>query len=112
MQRPRSGSGALLWPLTSPAQRTLVREMFSFPFDFVCAGGIVNSVESVVIEMPEFGDTVKVAVFPNTSIALCAGMRVAQSEFWLCLEAVGRQPEIWIPCWPCTRTTLCLTMNW
>ena len=38
----------------------------SFAPPTLSAGGVVNSVESVVVEMAEIGDTVKAAVLPNT----------------------------------------------
>ena len=41
------------------------REVFFAP-PILSAGGVVNSVESVVVEMAEIGDTVKAAVLPNT----------------------------------------------
>ena len=47
----------------------------SFAPPILSAGGVVNSVESVVVEMAEIGDTVKAAVLPNTPNALSAGRR-------------------------------------
>ena len=80
MQRLRIGSGTPAQPLTSPAQQSLAREV-SFAPPILSAGGVVNSVESVVVEMAEIGDTVKAAVLPNTPNALSAGRRCAQQGF-------------------------------
>ena len=53
----------------------------SFAPPILSASGVVNSVQSVVVEMAEIGDTVKAAVLPNTPNALSAGRRCAQSRF-------------------------------
>ena len=61
------------------------------------AGGVVNSVESVVVEMAEIGDTVKAAVLPNSPNALSAGRRCAQQGFPFVWRPWEAKPEIWAP---------------
>ena len=62
----------------------------SFAPPILSAGGVVNSVESVVIEMAEIGDTVKAAVLPNTPNALSAGEDVAHSKVLVLYGGRGR----------------------
>ena len=61
------------------------------------AGGVVNSVESVVVETAEIGDTVKAAVLLNTPNALSAGRRCAQQGFSFVWRPWDAKPEIWAP---------------
>ena len=69
----------------------------SFAPPILSAGGVVNSVESVVVEMAEIGDTVKAAVLPNTPNALSAGRRCAQQGFSFVRRPWEAKPEIWAP---------------
>ena len=66
----------------------------SFAPPILSAGGVVNSVESVVVEMAEIGDTVKAAVLPN---ALSAGRRCAQQGFSFVWRPWEAKPETWAP---------------
>ena len=61
------------------------------------AGGVVNSVESVVVEMAEIGDTVNAVLLPNTPNALSAGRRCAQQGFSYVWRPWEAKPEIWAP---------------
>ena len=47
----------------------------SFAPQILSAGGVVNSVGSVVVEMTEIGDSKKAAVLPNTPNALLCTAR-------------------------------------
>ena len=67
------------------------REVFFAP-PILSAGGVVNSVESVVVEMAEIGD-----VLPNTPSALSAGRRCAQQGFSCVWRPWEAKPEIWAP---------------
>ena len=69
----------------------------SFAPPILSAGGVVNSVESVVVEMAETGDTVKAAVLPNTPNALSAGRRCAQQGFSFVWRPWEAKSEIWAP---------------
>ena len=69
----------------------------SFAPPILSAGGVVNSVESVVVEMAEIGDTVKAAVLPNTPNALSSGRRCAQQEFSFVWKPWEAKPKIWAP---------------
>ena len=74
----------------------------SFSPPISSAGGVVNSVESVVVEMAEIVDTVKTAVLPNSPNALIAGRRCAQqglSFVWRPWEAKPEicTPRLWTP---------------
>ena len=69
----------------------------SFAPPILSAGGVVNAVESVVVEMAEIGDTVKAAVLPNTPNALSAGRRCAQQGFSFVWRSWEAKPEIWAP---------------
>ena len=91
MQRSRSGSGDTGAALDVASAAVVGKREVSFAPPILSAGGVVNSVESVVVEMAEIGDSVKAAVLPNTPNALSAGRRCAQQGFALCMEAVGGQ---------------------
>ena len=65
----------------------------SFAPPILSAGGVVNSVESVVVEMSEIGDTVKAAVPQNTPNALSAGRRCAQQGFSFVSRPWEAKPE-------------------
>ena len=69
----------------------------SFAPPILRAGGVVNSVESVVVEMAEMGDTVNAAVLPNTPNALSAGRRCAQQGFSFVWRQWEAKLEIWEP---------------
>ena len=69
----------------------------SFAPPILSAGGVVESVESVVIEMAEIGDTAKAAVLPNTPNALSEGRRCAQQGFSFVWRPWEAKPEIWAP---------------
>ena len=66
MQRRRSGSGDTGAALDVASAAVAGKREVSFAPPILSAGGVVNSVESVVVEMAEIGDTVKAAVLPNT----------------------------------------------
>ena len=69
----------------------------SFAPPILSAGGVVNSVESVVVEMAEIGDTVKAAVLPNTPNSLSAGRRCVQQGFSFVWRPWEAKPKIWAP---------------
>ena len=94
MQRLRIGSWTPAQPLSAAVAGK--REV-SFAPPILSAGGVVNSVESVVVEMAEIGDTVKAAVLPNTPNALSAGRRCAQQGFSFVWRPWEAKPEIWAP---------------
>ena len=96
LQRPRIGSGTPAQALSSPVQQSLAREV-SFAPPILSACGVVNSFESIVVEMAEIGDTVKAAVQPNTPNALSAGRRFAQQGFSFAWRPWEAKPEIWAP---------------
>ena len=65
----------------------------SFAPPILSAGGVVNSVESVVVEMATLGAVVR----PNTPNALSAGRRCAQQGFSFVWRPWEAKPEIWAP---------------
>ena len=69
----------------------------SFAPPILSAGGVVNSVESVVVEMVEIADTVKAALLPNTPNALSAGRLCAQQGFSFVWRPWEAKPEMWAP---------------
>ena len=72
-------------------------KVLSFAPPILSAGGVVQSTESVVVPMPEIGDTVKAAVLPNTPNALSVGRRCAMQGYSFTWRPWQAKPEIWAP---------------
>ena len=69
----------------------------SFVPPILRAGGVVQPSETVVVTMPEIGDTVRAEVLANMPIALCAGPRCALQGYCFYWRPWQHNPEILAP---------------